>query len=239
MSEKQVKTINNRKDIDVLALREAESWVFDLDNTLYPASANMFDEIDRRMCAFIADFLEMDAAAAYRLQKSYFREHGTTLRGLMENHGMDPGPYLDFVHDISVDGVAPDPRLGRALDALPGRKVVFTNASKAHAERVISRLGIAGRFDGIFDIAEAGYVPKPDRGVYDKLVAAFGIEPRRAVMVEDVARNLGPAAALGMTTVWVATDRPWAQADAEDIAPDHTVDDLSRWLAELTGTGGH
>ncbi len=216
-------------------LKDRETWVFDLDNTLYPASANMFDEIDRRMCAYIANFLEIDHAAAYRVQKRYFREHGTSLKGLMDNHDMDPGPYLDYVHEVSVEGVKPDPLLDQALARLSGRKVIFTNASRGHAERVLARLGVGHHFDEIFDIVAGDYVPKPDHGVYRKLVESFDIDPVRAVMVEDVARNLGPAADMGMATVWVVTDRPWAQAEAEGVRPDHRVEDLTRWLAELTG----
>lgn len=233
MVEKQEITRIDRVPESARALREIETWVFDLDNTLYPPSASMFDEIDRRMCAYIAEFLDIAHAEAYRVQKRYFREHGTSLKGMMVNHDMDPGPYLDFVHEVSVDMVQPDPQLNQALEALPGRKVVFTNASDRHAERVLERLGVGHHMDGVFDIIAADYVPKPEPPVYDQLVTHFDFDPTRAVMVEDVARNLKPAADLGMTTVWVITDRAWASAEAEDIKPDHTVTDLSAWLAEI------
>lgn len=219
-------------------LRRTGAWIFDLDNTLYPSSAGMFEKIDRRMCAFIADYLAIDAAAAYRVQKSYFREHGTTLKGLMDRHGMDPGPYLEYVHAVDLEGVAPAPVLAQALARLPGRKLVFTNASAHHARRILARLGIEAFFDGIFDIAAADFIPKPDPGAYAKLVRDFALEPAATVMVEDVARNLGPAAAIGMTTVWVENDRPWARADHALIEPDFTVGDLAAWLARVASADG-
>ena len=222
---------------DVLEFDSVESWIFDLDNTLYSSDANMFDQIDKRMCLYIARFLAIDVQEAYKIQKSYFREHGTTLRGLMDCHDMDPAPYLEYVHDIDVSVVPPDARLAAALERLPGRKFVFTNASAAHAERVLERLGVRELIDSIFDIVAAGYIPKPDHGPYNTLVTEAGIEPTRTVMVEDVARNLVPAAAMGMTTVWVATDRPWASIEGSDATPDYIIDDLTDWLTEVVATG--
>ena len=235
MPEKQEKTRTDGIAGDARLLRECDTWVFDLDNTLYPPSASMFDEIDRRMCAYIADYLKLDHAEAYKVQKRYFREHGTSLKGLMDNHDMDPAPYLDYVHAVSVDMVQPDPDLDRALHALPGRKVVFTNASARHAERVLDRLGVDHHMDGVFDIAAANYIPKPEPSVYRLLTETYEFDPANAVMVEDVARNLKPAAEMGMATVWVVTDRPWANAEAGDVEPDHTVTDLSGWLVEVSG----
>ncbi len=214
-------------------VRDVDHWVFDLDNTLYPASANLFDQIDKKMCAYIADYLGLSHAEAYKVQKSYFREHGTSLRGMMENHHMDPGPYLDYVHEIDLSVIEIDRRMNAALDRLPGRKVVFTNAATNYALNVLERLGIAHHFDGVFDIVDADYVPKPEPSVYDTVVERFGIDPTSAVMVEDIARNLRPAADLGMRTVWVMTDRPWAHAEAETANPDFRTTDLSAWLAEV------
>ena len=214
-------------------VRDVDHWVFDLDNTLYPASANLFDQIDKKMCAYIADYLGLSHAEAYKVQKSYFREHGTSLRGMMENHHMDPGPYLDYVHEIDLSVIETDRRMNEALDRLPGRKVVFTNAATNYALNVLERLGIAHHFDGVFDIVDADYVPKPEPSVYDTVVERFGIDPTSAVMVEDIARNLRPAADLGMRTVWVMTDRPWAHAEAETANPDFRTTDLSAWLAEV------
>ena len=218
----------------ITSLKDAPVWLFDLDNTLYPCTANLFDEMDRRMCAFIADYLKVGHAEAYKVQKSYFREHGTTLKGLMDRHGMDPAAYLHHVHDIDMTRLVCDARLERALGRLPGRKIVFTNATVPYAERVLEKLGIAQHFEAIYDIEAARYVPKPDPAIYDDVVRRFGLVPGDAVMVEDVARNLVPARALGMTTVWVETDRHWARAGAEAAVADHQTDDLGRFLSEIT-----
>ena len=215
-------------------LRDAHYWIFDLDNTLYPVSANLFDQIDKRMCDFIARFLEIDHADAYKVQKRYFRQFGTSLRGMMESHQMPPTPYLDFVHDVDLTVIKKDQQLDDALARLPGRKFVFTNATRDYAARVLDRIGISRHFDDLFAIEEAGYVPKPDPGVYDQAVGRFGVDPTETVMVEDVARNLVPAAALGMTTVWVLTGNQWAHNDGETIEPDHQTDNLSAWLAAVT-----
>ena len=216
-------------------LRDIETWIFDLDNTLYHVSANLFDQIDRRMCTYVADFLNIPAAEAYKVQKSFFREHGTTLRGMMACHDMDPEPYLDYVHDIDFSAIETDTVMMHALDALPGRKIVFTNAATNYARRVIERLGITPHMEDVFDIADAGYIPKPAPEVYTQFIEKFDVDPNRAVMVEDMARNLIPAANMGMKTVWVDTDRPWSQSDTETVEPDFTTDRLSTWLAEVVG----
>lgn len=217
----------------IAPLREAAAWVFDLDNTLYPASINLFSQIDERMRGYIATFLGLDPDEAYRLQKQYFHEFGTSLRGLMNRHDVDPAAFLEHVHDIDVSVLAPSPALEAALTALPGRKIIFTNASVGHAERVLNQLGVGHHFADIFDIIEAGYLPKPEPETYRSVVARFGLDPRASVMVEDMARNLEPAAALGMTTVWVRT-RPEAGAEGADFAyVDHVVDDLPDWLTAV------
>jgi len=220
-------------------LRDIETWVFDLDNTLYHVSANLFDQIDRRMCSYVADFLNIPAAEAYKVQKSFFREHGTTLRGMMNCHDMDPEPYLDFVHEIDFSPIKVDEMMTKALAALPGRKIVFTNAATKYAGRVLERLGIAHHMEDVFDIVDAGYIPKPDPAVYAQFVEKYDIDPAGAVMVEDMARNLMPAQELGMKTVWVQTDRPWSTMGADNEAdaaePDFTTDNLSKWLSDVVG----
>ena len=213
-------------------LRQAETWLFDLDNTLYPAHCNLFDQIDRRMGEFISRLFGETLDQAKQRQKTYFRTYGTTLRGLMVEHGLDPKSFLDYVHDIDLAGLAPAPRLDRALAALPGRKLVFTNGSVAHADRVMRRLGIDRHFSAIFDIAAAGFVPKPARQTYEQLCAAHAVEPNRAVMVEDIARNLEPAHALGMTTVWVPAGEDWRSGDTAAHIH-HVVEDLAGWLENL------
>lgn len=216
-----------------MPLRNAAAWVFDLDNTLYPSSINLFSQIDERMRGYIASFLGLELEDAYRLQKQYFHEFGTSLRGLMNRHAMDPAPFLDHVHDIDVSVLSPSPALEAALTALPGRKIIFTNASVRHAERVLNRLGVGHHFADIFDIVEAGYMPKPEPETYRSVVARFGLDPRASVMVEDIARNLSPAAELGMTTVWVRS-LPQHGSDGADFAyVDHIVDDLPAWLGAV------
>lgn len=211
-------------------LRHAEAWVFDLDNTLYSATYNLFGQIDDRMRAYIAEFLGVGLEDAYRLQKRYFREYGTSLHGLMHRHGMDPEPFLDFVHDIDITVLPPSPGLEAALARLPGRKLVFTNASTRHAERVMAKLGISHHFDAVFDIIEADYRPKPEPEPYAILVQRHGLDAGKTVMVEDIARNLAPAAALGMTTVWIRNDTEHGIAGADGGFIDHVVDDLVAWL---------
>jgi putative hydrolase of the HAD superfamily len=220
---------------DQRRLRDAEAWVFDLDNTLYPVSINLFAQIDVRMRSYIAAFLGLDQDAAFALQKQYFRDYGTSLRGLMDRHWMDPQPFLQHVHDIDVSVLAPSAELDQALAALPGRKLIFTNASTGHAERVIDRLGIGHHFEAIFDIIAADYRPKPDPAIYLELVDRHAVDPRRAVMVEDMARNLAPARALGMTTVWIrnTTEHGVVGADGDHI--DHVIDDLVAWLQAVAG----
>ena len=212
------------------SLDHVEVWLFDLDNTLYPASCRLFDQIDLRMGAFITDLLGCDAAAARRVQKGLFHRYGTTMRGLMTEHGLDPETFLAFVHDIDVSRVPPSPGLEGALARLGGRKLVFTNGSTSHAERVIARLGVARHIDAIFDIADAGYLPKPHPKTYAALLARHEIDPRSAAMVEDIARNLAPAAALGMTTVWVQSDNAWGREGSDGVRIDHVIDDLAEWL---------
>jgi putative hydrolase of the HAD superfamily len=215
-------------------LVRAEAWVFDLDNTLYPAACDLFAQVDVRIRDYVASFLGLSAEEAYRLQKRYFREHGTTMRGMMHNHGMDPGPFLTYVHDIDLTPVPPSPHLEAALGRLPGRKLIFTNGSIDHAERVMNRLGVRHRFEAVFDIVDAGYVPKPAPAVYASLVERHNLDPQTTVMVEDIARNLVPAAALGMTTVWVRTDSRWGLEGGVDDHVHHIVDDLAEWLGKLT-----
>lgn len=227
----------DRKPPATTRLLDAEAWVFDLDNTLYPASSNLFLQVDRKMTRFIADFLGLDSETAYRLQKTYFREHGTTMRGLMDVHGMDPGPFLDYVHDIDLSPVAPDPALEAALARLDARKIVFTNGPTNHAERVMERLAVRRHFEAVFDIVDADYVPKPQPDAYAALVRRYGLNPRTTVMVEDLVRNLAPAAAMGMTTVWVRSgegDGAAIDAHHDDGVVDHSVDDLAQWLGALT-----
>jgi putative hydrolase of the HAD superfamily len=216
-------------------LAHVESWIFDLDNSLYPASSNLFELIDIRMGEYIQRLLGVGAAEARRVQKGYFHAHGTTLAGLMASHGVEPGEFLDFVHDIDLARLSADPGLVAALDRLPGRKFVFTNASEDYARRVLDRLGLANAFDGMHDIHAMAYVPKPDPSAYWAICDRHFIDPARALFADDMARNLRPAKALGMATLWVDNGSEQADAVAEADFIDYRTEDIAGWLHEVLG----
>ncbi len=211
-------------------LSHIDTWVFDLDNTLYHPRHRLFDQIDARMGAFIADRFGCDLVEARRIQKDYFHAHGTTLAGLMHDHGVEPDHFLDFVHDIMLDLLEPEPGLAEALAALPGRCLIFTNADAPYASRVLERLGVADRFSGIHDIRATHYVPKPAEAPYRSLVECFAIDPARAIFFEDMARNLVPAHRLGFTTVWVDNGSESGNRGHEPEYVDHHIDDLVPFL---------
>ncbi|MEX1107385.1 MAG: pyrimidine 5'-nucleotidase [Dongiaceae bacterium] len=221
---------------DQSAFAHIKDWIFDLDNTLYPASCRLFDQVDKRIGTYISTLLSLDEIEARKIQKQYFRDYGTTLRGLMTRHDVDPHDFLHYVHAIDRSPVAANPALCTALDALPGRKFIFTNGSVAHAEAVLERLGIGGRFADIFDIVAADFEPKPREAPYRRMVDRNRIASRRAAMIDDLPVNLVPAAALGMTTVLVRTDSQWAQEAADGEHVHHVIDDLAEWLATLVIT---
>jgi len=212
---------------------QTDCFLFDMDNTLYPPSAGLFAQIDRRMEAYVGRLLGLDRVAARQVQKRYFHEHGTTLRGLMLSHGVDPHEFLAEVHDIDCSVLVPDARLRAALLALPGRRLVFTNGDRAYAERVLSALGILDCFEAIFDIEAAGWHPKPDPRAYRQLVAAHGLDPARALFAEDMAHNLMPAKALGMTTLWVNNGSERGAHGHSPAFVDHETHDLADFLEDL------
>ncbi|HVF93269.1 MAG TPA: pyrimidine 5'-nucleotidase [Sphingomonas sp.] len=213
-------------------LASIRTWIFDLDNTLYPAQANLFARIDARMTAFIAEFLKVDAAEAHRIQKAYFLGHGTTLSGLMTEHEVDPHEFLAYVHDVEMDVLDHDAPLVAAIARLPGRKLVFTNGDTPYALKVLERLGLGGSFEAVHDIHAMGLVPKPHPAAYAGLCAAFDLDPTTALFVEDMARNLAPAKAIGMTTVWVDNGSEQA-SDSDRSYIDFTVRDLASWLESI------
>jgi len=215
-----------------------DAWIFDLDNTLYPADCRLFEQVSGRMSRFVADHLGLDLAQARAVQKRLFHTYGTTLRGLMTEYGVEPEAFLAFVHDIDLSVLRPDPDLAAVLADLPGRKFVYTNADGGYAARILDRLGLAARFDGVFDIQAADYVPKPEPRAFDRLIAALDITPTRTVMIEDIARNLVPAAQRGMTTVWVPTGNDWAREGSGDGHIDHIADDLATWLGQWPDVAG-
>ncbi|USI74339.1 pyrimidine 5'-nucleotidase [Sphingomonas morindae] len=216
------------------ALAHVEAWIFDLDNTLYPASADLFGQIDKRMTAYVARTLGLDEASAYAVQKRFFQEHGTTLSGLMRQHAVDPHEFLADVHAIELDAIAEDRRLARLIAQLPGRKLVFTNGDEPYARRVLGKLGLSETFEAIHDIHACAYRPKPDPSAYAGFCAAQKVDPRRACFVEDMARNLKPAKAIGMATVWIDNGSEQGH-DADRSFIDFTITDLADWLHELLG----
>ncbi len=219
-----------------------QTWIFDLDNTLYPAHCNLFDQVDQKMGEFISRFLDVDRVEARRMQKKYYHEYGTTLSGLMNCHGMEPGPFLDFVHDIDHTAIPVDHDLNDTLSRLEGDKYVFTNGSVRHAENVMNRIGITHHFLDIFDIVAADYVPKPEARTYEKFLAATGIESASSAMFEDISKNLICPHDLGMKTVLVRSpeerradhSNEWDGVGADEPHVHHVTDDLVRFLQPLT-----
>ena len=213
------------------------TYVFDLDNTLYPADSNLFSQVDVKIGEYVQNLLQLDAPEARTLQKQYLVEHGTTLKGLMANHQVDPYHYLDSVHDIDMSPIEEDALLREALETIDGRRIVFTNADKPYAEKVLKRLGIADLFEGIFDIHGANLDPKPKPHVYDLFLEEFDVDPTRSIMFEDMARNLVPAHDLGMATVWINTGHVWGEAGYEADKIHVETDKLSNWLRPHLGLG--
>ena len=203
------------------------AWVFDLDNTLYDPSVRLFDQIEVRMTAYVMSQLGVDQSEANRLRQHYWKSYGTTLAGLMREHDLDPEPYLIEVHDIDFGALSPDPDLRAAIAALPGRRIVYTNGSAPYAERVIAARGLSGLFDAVYGVEHAHYRPKPEREAFETIFAADQLDPTRAAMFEDDARNLAAPHALGMRTVHVAE-----QAEPADHIHHHTTD-LARFLGLL------
>jgi putative hydrolase of the HAD superfamily len=216
-------------------LTHIRDWIFDLDNCLYPASTGLFALIDERMGAYIQRLLACDAAEAKRVQKAHFHEHGTTLAGLMKEHAVDPNDFLADVHAIPLDRVQYDARLAKTLARLPGRKFVFTNGDAPYARRVLEAIGVHGHFDDLHDIHASKLRPKPDPHGYRLLCERFGIDPARAVLVDDMAQNLVPAKALGMTTVWVDNGSERGSHAYDEALIDMRITDVADWLEEILG----
>jgi putative hydrolase of the HAD superfamily len=211
------------------AFLHVETWVFDLDDTLYRPEVRLFDQIEARMNAWVMESLGLDLPRATRLRRHYWELYGTTLAGLMAEHGTEPDAYLAAVHDIDLSAVAPDPDLAAAVAALPGRKIVFTNGSRAHARNVTAALGLGGVFDALYGFEDAGYTPKPREEAFARVFATDGLAPARAAMFEDAARNLAVPHGLGMRTVLVG---PVTTAEPAGHVH-HVTDDLVGFLALL------
>jgi putative hydrolase of the HAD superfamily len=214
-----------------------DAWIFDLDNTLYPRHTDLFHQVVARMRDYIQRVLDIGPAEAQRLQKDYYQRYGTTLRGLMEEHGVAPDAFLEFVHDIDYSPVEANPSLAAAIERLPGRRFILTNGSRAHAERVVERLGVTNYFEDIFDIVRSKLLPKPNRETYERFIAATRIDPQRATMFEDLSRNLQVPAALGMATILVvpdaageAVEEDWEMEGRDAPHVKFQTDDLSAFL---------
>jgi putative hydrolase of the HAD superfamily len=212
-------------------LGEVETWVFDLDNTLYPASSGLFPQVQARMNEYICSLLGVSMEAAKELRARYFREHGTTMHGLMAVHRVDPHEFMAFVHDVDLSVVPANPELVSALNRLSGRKLIYTNGSVPHAENLLEHLGISHCFEDIFDIVASDFAPKPAMNALRLFVDRFGIKPAGALMIEDMAKNLAPAAELGMTTAWVKTNVDWAAISSDADHINYVIDDLAGFLA--------
>jgi putative hydrolase of the HAD superfamily len=223
------------------AFARIEIWVFDLDNTLYPHHLNLWQQVDERIRDYIVGFLKVTREEARRLQKDYYRRFGTSMRGLMTLHGMQPDDFLDFVHQIDHSPLEPNEALGAALEALPGRKLILTNATRRHAGAVLARLKIDRQFDDVFDIIAAELEPKPSPATYDRFLRLHGIDARKAAMFEDLARNLAVPHALGMTTVLVVPEgsrevfrEDWELQGRDAPHVDHVTDDLIGFLQRVS-----
>jgi putative hydrolase of the HAD superfamily len=220
-----------------------DTWVFDLDNTLYPHHLNLWQQVDERIREYVARFLDVGREEAFRVQKDYYRRYGTTMRGLMTEHGLNPDDFLDFVHEIDHSPLTPDAALGAAIEALPGRKLILTNGTRKHADAVTRRLAIGHHFEGVFDIVAAELEPKPAPQTYDRFLAAHGVDPARAAMFEDLARNLAVPHALGMTTVLVVPRgtrevfrESWELEGRGEAHVDHVTEDLAGFLHGIRAT---
>ena len=209
-----------------------DNWIFDLDLTLYGPEANIMAQVRDRIALYVERFFKIDSDAAHQSRHAYWKKYGTTLGGLMTEHAVDPHGYLDFVHDVDMTLLQPAAELRSHIEALPGRKLIFTNADAPYAHRVLAARGLDDVFEDIFDIHRMQHLPKPASASYDRLCTELHIDPVRALFVEDSAHNLGPAKALGMTTIWVNHD---IEADSSGAEPfiDHKITDLSAWLSSL------
>ena len=214
-------------------LQAVKYCIFDLDNTLYSGKTKVFEQVDKKMSKFISDKLNVTLVEARKIQKNYFYQYNTTLNGMIKNHKIDASEFLDFVHDIDIDFLKKDLILGEELKKLDGKKIIFTNGSRKHALNVTKRIGIDHYFDDIFDIIDSEFVPKPAIQSYKKLVEKHKIDPKLCVFVEDIARNLKPAYEMGMKTVWIENDEPWAKKFSDGDFIDFKTNNLSEFLKQI------
>ena len=208
-------------------------WIFDLDNTLYSGKKKVFEQVDKKMSEYISKKLNLDLKEAKKLQKNYFHKYNTTLNGLIKNHKINPNEFLEFVHDINIEFLQKDINLGNEIEKLDGLKIIFTNGSRKHALNVTRKLGIDRLFDDIFDIVDCKFIPKPLVEPYKKLVEKHKIDPKLCVFVEDIARNLKPAYEMGMKTIWIENDEPWACKFSDSDFVNYKTNNLSEFLKKI------
>ena len=208
-------------------------WLFDLDNTLYSGKTKVFEQIDKKMSKFISEKLNVDIKKAKEIQKNYFYQYDTTLNGMIKNHKIDANEFLEFVHDIDISFLKNDIALKQEIEKLDGKKIIFTNGPRKHALNVTQKIGIQHCFDDIFDIVDSNFVPKPSIEPYKKLVEKHKIDPKLCVFVEDIARNLKPAYEMGMKTVWIENDEPWAKKFSDSTFVNYTTNNLSEFLKKI------
>ena len=208
-------------------------WIFDLDNTLYSGDTKVFEQVSNRMTKYVSDKLNINLDKAKKVQTDYFHKYNTTLNGLIKNHKIDANDFLDYVHDINIDFLKKNLKLNKELEKLDGKKIIFTNGSKKHALNITQKIGIDHHFDDFFDIIDANFVPKPFIEPYKKIVEKHKIDPKICAFVEDIARNLKPAYEMGMTTVWIENDEPWAKKFSDSDFVNFRTNNLSEFLKKI------
>ena len=208
-------------------------WIFDLDNTLYSGKTKVFEQVDKKMSKYISEKLNVSIVEAKKIQKNYFYEYNTTLNGMIKNHKIDANEFLEFVHDIDINFLKKDIKLYKEIEKLDGKKIIFTNGSKKHAINVTTKIGINQLFDDIFDIVDCDFIPKPSIEPYKKLIEKHKIDPKLSVFVEDIARNLKPAYEMGMKTIWIENDEPWAKKFSDSDFVNYKTNDLSEFLRKI------
>jgi putative hydrolase of the HAD superfamily len=208
-------------------------WIFDLDNTLYSGKTKVFEQVDKKMSKYISNKLNVTIEEAKKIQKNYFYKYNTTLNGMIKNHKIDANEFLEYVHDIDIDFLKKDLKLGKELKKLEGKKIIFTNGSRKHAENVTKKIGIDQYFDDTFDIVDSEFVPKPAIEPYIKLIKKHKIDPKLCVFVEDIARNLKPAYEMGMKTIWIENDEPWASKFSDGNFVNFKTNNLSKFLRKI------
>ena len=215
------------------ALQLIKFWIFDLDNTLYSGKTRVFEQVSKKMTQYVSNKLNVNLDKAKKIQIDYFHKYNTTLNGMIKNHKIDANEFLDFVHDIDIDFLKKDLKLNEELKKLDGKKIIFTNGPRKHALNVTQKIGIDQHFDDIFDIIDSNFVPKPEIEPYKKIVEKHKIDPNLCVFVEDIARNLRPAYEMGMTTVWIKNDEPWAQKFSDSEFVNYKTNNLSEFLRKI------